>query len=406
MFTENIFSYLKGYLIISVNGFFLERFINLCKSRDIKLWNLKRLGTNKIIVDIDIKDFKKLIPIVYITKTRVRIFKKNGWPFVARRIWKHKLIIAIASSFFILILVLSMFIWDIEVTGTQKVEANNVVYQLSLAGLKIGSYRKNIDPDSIRHQVVLNIPEISWLGIDIIGTRAYINVREREKDPVIIDYSTPSDIFASRAGVIQSIDVTNGTKMAKIGDTVEKGQLLVKGEQRVSDVEFIPSRAIANIKIKTWYETSKEIKYEKSEIIRHKKYAKKNTLNILGLNVNLFFTNKVPFSEFIVTENEKALSIGNFAIPIRLHTRLFQKTETNIIKFTQEEALENTKKQICECLDKQIPEHTKVVNKIFEEGTVNESEIEPENESENELEIESKNEKKTLKCTYECIEEF
>ena len=42
MFLKILFSYLLGYLKISVEGYYIERFINICKTNNITIWNLKR----------------------------------------------------------------------------------------------------------------------------------------------------------------------------------------------------------------------------------------------------------------------------------------------------------------------------------------------------------------------------
>ena len=52
MFLDKTASKVKGYVNISVCGFFVERFLNLALKDDIKLWNLKR------DVDLEVKASK------------------------------------------------------------------------------------------------------------------------------------------------------------------------------------------------------------------------------------------------------------------------------------------------------------------------------------------------------------
>ena len=37
-----ILNYIKGYLIITINGVFAERFINICVHRNILIWDVSR----------------------------------------------------------------------------------------------------------------------------------------------------------------------------------------------------------------------------------------------------------------------------------------------------------------------------------------------------------------------------
>ena len=42
MFLKILLNYILGYVNIKVEGFFIERFINICISKKILLWNIKR----------------------------------------------------------------------------------------------------------------------------------------------------------------------------------------------------------------------------------------------------------------------------------------------------------------------------------------------------------------------------
>ena len=42
MFIKIMLSYVLGYLKLSVEGYYIERFINICKNNKITIWNLKR----------------------------------------------------------------------------------------------------------------------------------------------------------------------------------------------------------------------------------------------------------------------------------------------------------------------------------------------------------------------------
>ena len=52
-----------GYVRIQVEGYYIERFINICTNRKILIWNLKRKKGVQLFLNIGIKDFKKLTDI-------------------------------------------------------------------------------------------------------------------------------------------------------------------------------------------------------------------------------------------------------------------------------------------------------------------------------------------------------
>ena len=63
MFIKIIFSYILGFLKISVKGYYIERFINICKNNKITIWNLKRKDNIELILNVRIKEFKEICKI-------------------------------------------------------------------------------------------------------------------------------------------------------------------------------------------------------------------------------------------------------------------------------------------------------------------------------------------------------
>ena len=49
-----------GYVRIEVEGYYIERFINMCTNRKILIWNLKREKNVRLYLNIGIDDFKEL----------------------------------------------------------------------------------------------------------------------------------------------------------------------------------------------------------------------------------------------------------------------------------------------------------------------------------------------------------
>ena len=82
LYFKIILNYILGYVNILVEGYFVEKFINICNKQKIFLWNLKRSKTTIIYTNVSIKDFKKLKPIAQKTKCKIKKKKKKGLPFI------------------------------------------------------------------------------------------------------------------------------------------------------------------------------------------------------------------------------------------------------------------------------------------------------------------------------------
>ena len=57
MLIKFLFSYILGYVRITVEGYYIERFINICTTKKILIWNLKREKGVKLYLNIGIKDY-------------------------------------------------------------------------------------------------------------------------------------------------------------------------------------------------------------------------------------------------------------------------------------------------------------------------------------------------------------
>ena len=80
-----LLNYLLGYLTISIEGYYIERFINICKSNKIAIWNLKRDKDIKLYLKIGINDFKEACKIAKKTRCKISIVSKRCFPFLLNK---------------------------------------------------------------------------------------------------------------------------------------------------------------------------------------------------------------------------------------------------------------------------------------------------------------------------------
>ena len=117
MIFNKFFHFVKGYVIIEITGLYIERFLYICAKRGIELFNIGKKEDNKLLVCINISDFKKIKEIKRKTKTNLRIIKKCGLPFYIKKIKKRYALLIGMSIFIFLMFFSSLFIWSIEIRG-------------------------------------------------------------------------------------------------------------------------------------------------------------------------------------------------------------------------------------------------------------------------------------------------
>ena len=110
----------KGAVRIRVQGEQTERFLNLCKAREIKISKLIRTGEQSLEGNMLIADFFRLSPIRRKTGVKIHILEKHGLPFFFYRSKKRKAFFIGIFACALLLAVLSGRVWEIDVSGNVR----------------------------------------------------------------------------------------------------------------------------------------------------------------------------------------------------------------------------------------------------------------------------------------------
>ena len=150
-----ILNHILGYVKIKVKSVFIERFINICISKRIFIWDIQREKSSIMYANIGIKDFKRLKNVAKKTKSKVSIEGKYGIPFLLHRYRKRKNFFILCSIILISLVAMSRFVWNIEIEGLQTIPKEEFMQELNDYGLKIGTRKSLIDSNSIINKMRL-----------------------------------------------------------------------------------------------------------------------------------------------------------------------------------------------------------------------------------------------------------
>lgn len=333
-----LLAYIFGYLEIKVEGYFIEKFINNCLKSNIFLWNIKRKRTTIMTCNIGVKDFKNIRKILKQTKCRIKIEKKKGLPFTFNKYRKRKIFALLIFIILIIIAILSNFVWNIQIEGTEKISKDELIQTLKEEGLSIGKFKPGIETREIINKVRLDRDDIAWIGIEITGTNAIVKVVEAEEKPEIVDEDEYCNIVATKDGVVTKIMAQNGTPLVKNGDLIKKGTVLIGGwlEGKYTGTRYVHSNG--QVEAKVWY-TQKERVYLKET----KKEDTGETQNKYSVNINNFiinFNKRVSkFENYDTIEEAKKIKLfSNFYLPIELVKTTYKEYKVVEIAHTLEEA--------------------------------------------------------------------
>ncbi len=186
---------------------------------------------------ISVKNLKKLKSCLKKSQCHIKIKNRLGGPFIINKIKKRQLYIFGTAIFIILLYTLSSFIWLIEIHGNSQIKTKDILNYCETKGFSVGSYKNSIDVAILKKDLKKHFPNISWISIELKGTKATIQLRETLPQEKTIDISEPCNIIAKNNGIIESIITKKGTPLIKKGDVVSKGDILVSGELLIKDDE-------------------------------------------------------------------------------------------------------------------------------------------------------------------------
>ncbi|MEF9959663.1 MAG: sporulation protein YqfD [Niameybacter sp.] len=250
----SLWNYLRGYVIVEVSGYALEKFMNLALKDSEYFWNITRKN-NKMYLHTTTKGFKRLKPYAKRSKCHLHITEKRGLPFLQFR-YRKRWMLAIGSLIFVgLLYLLCSFVWLVEVEGCQRLNDTEVIETLETHGYEVGKFKGKLDLRKAEQVLIDAYPEIIWTGVKYQGTKLVIQISESVPKPVLVDEKEPCNLVATRDALITYIATDRGMPQVKKGDTVKKGDLLVSGSIPFNDESGASylAHAKAQVRAKTGY---------------------------------------------------------------------------------------------------------------------------------------------------------
>ncbi len=363
MFLKIWLDYVLGYVSIKVESYYIERFINICISKKIFLWNIKREKSSILYANIGIREYKKIRNIARKTKSKIKIEKKKGFLFFLHRYRKRKIFIGLLTLILLSLIVNSKFIWNIEIKGNEQIDSEEIIEELKREGLKIGTNKSKINVNSIINRIRLNRNDIAWIGINLKGTNAIIEIKESKMAPQIVNEDEFCNIVSNKTGIITKINVQNGTANVNEGEIVKPGDILVLGylEGKYTGIRYV--HAIANIEAKVWYSKKEKFYYNQQINVHTSATEEKYSLKINNFKINFYKTLSKFKNYDTINESKKIILFSNFYLPIEIIKTTNYEYEKQDKTYTEEEL----KRIGIERIEKELKEELKTEENIVNE---------------------------------------
>ncbi|MBQ8408960.1 MAG: sporulation protein YqfD [Clostridia bacterium] len=217
------------------------------------------------------------------------VVKRRGLPALLER-YRHRYGIAVGALIAVAMIFLSSrLVWDVRVTGNERITSSEVRALLYEYGFGVGSYIPSVNTDRLENRILMDSEQISWISVNIIGTVAEVQIREIDGEKTADDEAVkkPANLIASKAGVVEEVRIFQGRVMVGSGTYVEKGDLLVSGLYDSEQVGFRYTRASGKVLARTASEFFIEIPYEYEGIRYLEEEYYDKYLNFFDFSINI-----------------------------------------------------------------------------------------------------------------------
>lgn len=349
-----------GYMTIYVKGKNPEAFFQMCAAANIPVWDIKKQKKTACSGHIYLHHFKKVKAIAQNSHYDVKIKDQKGSIIQLMKLWKRKEVILSIILCSVIIFFLSNIIWKVEIEGVSTDVEKKLNNTLRAVGLYEGGWIFSLDTlDIVQQQVLNDVPELLYIGIEKKGTTYTVDAVEKlevkEENPLPNQH-----LVATKNGIIEKMFIKKGSPTVNINDYVKQGDLLVSGviedeetddkeedeEDKENGTDGKITSAEGKVYANTWYEvtvTSSLYHYEeKLSGDNMNKYS----LHLFNKEIPIWGFKKVPFEHTFEEKEKKPIYLLKWKIPLSITKKTIYDKESFTQIRSEEEAKEIAIEQV------------------------------------------------------------
>ncbi len=345
----------EGTVRLRIEAVFPERVMNLMSSHALRFWDVQWESELEFTCTMSRADFRRLRALTEHHACRIAIERRRGVPYLALRA-KRRLALLLTLVFAAAVLFLGSFcVWDFKVEGEAGISEEEILRVLSRHGVKLGVLSGKIDSEKLRNEVLLELPELSWIAVNVKGFRANVQVRPRIHAPEVVKEGETVNIVARRDAVVEKIQPLWGEAVVLGGMTVKEGDLLISGVSHRGGQEVQLLSAVGRVEGRTWHTLAAEMPLTVEEKRYTGEEASSLSLVIGSHRIKIFGNSRYHGAKYDkITRRTKWDVFGLLPLPITTVRETLSFYETETVSATpaqqQEKAAAILEEYLAQCL--------------------------------------------------------
>lgn len=338
-----------GQITIEVSALMPEKILNILWNNGIYTCNIIKVDLMTIRVTIYFKDYKEAEMLIKKYKGKVRIVNKSGIIVLLMKMRRKVSLVSGTVIFFIVIYMLSNYIWAIDIQTQRNLSPFEIRQQLSSIGIKPGLNKSQIDVYAIEKKMEDLNNQIMWIRIRVEGSTLKLVIKEKVNPP-----STEKTLFnqvvAKMDGEVKRVYTNSGNPAVVPGDIVRAGDdliLPIQGREGFEQEVKPNGTVIAN----TFYEKFMEVQISGEKLERTGE--KDNDIYLRVYEKNFYLKKAINMFQYCDKIEEKDGIINK--------TIYFEK-RGKTVNLDRENTIKESTQKLQESLRKTLSNDTKIID--------------------------------------------
>ena len=310
-------NYLRGSVTVQLESAAPERLVNLCAAHAIPFWEVQWMDERTLRVRTTRQGLVQLRQVTAETDCTITVLRRWGMPPLLGNLRRRYVLLGGFAAFLLLLFGGNLFIWEFRVTGNETVPAETILRELEEYGISVGSIGLRIDQEAMRNHVLLELPDLSWLVVNVKGCVGHVQVVERLRPPQIVQEDEIANVIAARSGLVMKMETLDGEAQVSVGSTVTEGQLLISGVVDSEREGMYLLHGMGNVWARTWYELSVLVPMETLQYVQAEETTTKVWLDLGKKQIKLYAKGSIlPPNCGKITHYGAVCLPGGFRLPV------------------------------------------------------------------------------------------
>lgn len=353
--------WLKGYVLVEVNGRSPERLVNLCLTAGFPVWGFASRDGSAFFYTTLAK-YRDIHRLARRARCVPRVRRRVGLPFVVSRAKKRPVFLLAGALMMAILLYLAGATWSIRVKGNERVPLQDILASAARAGLRPGARKSALSTSAIETALLDDHPELTWAYVHFHGTLAVIEVVEKTRP----ESEGPGDVVAAKDGVVKSVLVLSGVPLVQPGRTVRQGDVLIAGTP--GDAR---NGARGSVIANTWYEVYREVSLSGLVPVRTGRKVEMKVLRYRGEEMTLAGMSNM-FEWYEVEDYPGVSLIAGTENSFQIITRVFYELEWAPREMSPDEAAYAAAEEARKAIERELPSSVKLIDLRYKVEAVQE----------------------------------